>query len=624
MKPSLVLFPGGPIAVGMNISLPLVESNATYWAANHEPNGANERFVETGNPSNPLPLDTPFDEDPSSQLALDGIMVEDEKSTGTWEDVRTAFLQRLANPLLPWNPMPGKPGHNNTLPLNPYLTVDWMPIDLTVFNGEDTHPGSSWMGMGEWDPFDSQAATGPNVKLQTRERGSLAVAFPWTYETTIRTNASPAAGNGQNFDFDLVHTLGYLNAAMGGATRKANLGTSIAMYNGSPNTPFPWLAWHNHAYNSPSEVLLVPATSPGRLFHEYGDIQKVATNGESNQGPYVPAPMPNSIRAVSADSNFLPFPHLLNFFQKSQGMTVSGGTATYTTVAPDFSRLLDLLGMPGPFMGAEQWYHPTNFSVAATGTMADGYRPPFNYLPNFREAGRLNLNTLGDYQPIPGIPTPVWDALTANLPNDPATPSGSPNFNNFNMSRRGTSSPGVLLNSGPTAVTPELINNPFRPANAADLMPNFGQLISPGTASSASWGGADLSQLGTSEVGLLRREVASGVDPNRPLFYLQTNANVPANPATRLHAMNRLFNLTTNQANCYAVWISLGKFEVQYVGPSPQIPDGYQLGAELGFDDGTQQRHRSFFIIDRTIPVAYEPGKNHNSANCILLRRVLE
>jgi hypothetical protein len=314
---------------------------------------------------------------------------------------------------------------------------------------------------------------------------------------------------------------------------------------------------------------------------------------------------------------------LLNFFQVSKGMTVSGTTATYATVAPDFSRLLDLLGMPGPFMGAEQWYNPTNFASAGTGTMADGYRPPFNYLPNFREAGRLNLNTLGDYDSTMGFPTPVWDALTANLPNDTATPSGSPNFNSFNMSRRGILSPGVLLNSGATADTPELINNPFRPANAADLLPDYSLPIT-GVAGDPSWGGKPMDQYaGTSEAGLLRRDVA-GSDLNRPLFFLQTNADVPANPATRLHGVNRLHNLTTNQANCYAVWISLGKFEVNYVGTSTDIPDGYQLGSELGFEDGTQQRYRSFFILDRTVAVAYETGKNHNAAKCILLRRVLE
>ena len=37
----------------------------------------------------------------------------------------TAFLQRLANPSEPWH-----------IRLNPYITVDWAPIDLHIYNGE--------------------------------------------------------------------------------------------------------------------------------------------------------------------------------------------------------------------------------------------------------------------------------------------------------------------------------------------------------------------------------------------------------------------------------------------------------------------------------------------------------
>ena len=37
----------------------------------------------------------------------------------------TAVLQRLADPDRPWNSV-----------LNPYISVDWIPIDLTVFSGE--------------------------------------------------------------------------------------------------------------------------------------------------------------------------------------------------------------------------------------------------------------------------------------------------------------------------------------------------------------------------------------------------------------------------------------------------------------------------------------------------------
>ncbi len=62
--------------------------------------------------------------------------------TGTTANYRVFHLQRLANPMLPWNPQPlladGKtanPEYNANLPINPYLTVDTASVNLTAFNG---------------------------------------------------------------------------------------------------------------------------------------------------------------------------------------------------------------------------------------------------------------------------------------------------------------------------------------------------------------------------------------------------------------------------------------------------------------------------------------------------------
>ena len=53
-------------------------------------------------------------------------------------------------------------------------------------------------------------------------------------------------------------------------------------------------------------------------------------------------------------------------------------------------------------------------------------------------------------------------------------------------------------------------------------------------------------------------------------------------------------------------------------------PDGYRLGQEIGADSGGATRHRSFFILDRTRAVGYEPGKRHNTDKAVLLRRYIE
>jgi hypothetical protein len=48
------------------------------------------------------------------------------------------------------------------------------------------------------------------------------------------------------------------------------------------------------------------------------------------------------------------------------------------------------------------------------------------------------------------------------------------------------------------------------------------------------------------------------------------------------------------------------------------------FGREAGSETGETHRLRGFEIIDRTIPVAFEPGREHNSRKAIRLRRRIE
>ena len=72
----------------------------------------------------------------------------------------------------------------------------------------------------------------------------------------------------------------------------------------------------------------------------------------------------------------------------------------------------------------------------------------------------------------------------------------------------------------------------------------------------------------------------------------------------------------TTRSNVYAIWITVGYFEVD--------PQTGEPGLERGLEGGEVNRHRAFYIVDRTIPVAFEPGKNHNVDRAVLLRRFIE
>jgi hypothetical protein len=145
---------------------------------------------------------------------------------------------------------------------------------------------------------------------------------------------------------------------------------------------------------------------------------------------------------------------------------------------------------------------------------------------------------------------------------------------------------------------------------------------------------------------LLRQGAVAG----QPLFNFASALdcnNTDRNPFFRYQGIERLNNLVTTRSNVYAVWITVGYFEVEpaakmlaRVNPgwnATQIQtyiqaaqargvylDGYTLGRELGTDTGQIERHRAFYIFDRTIPVGFQRGQDLNVDKAILINRVLE
>lgn len=94
-----------------------------------------------------------------------------------------------------------------------------------------------------------------------------------------------------------------------------------------------------------------------------------------------------------------------------------------------------------------------------------------------------------------------------------------------------------------------------------------------------------------------------------------TNSSVSCDPTSRFN-MYRVGNLATTRSNVFAVWLTMGFFEVD---ASDKV-----TGVELGSDSGERKRYRAFYMIDRTIPVGFERGKNHNADKVIILRRMLQ
>jgi hypothetical protein len=73
----------------------------------------------------------------------------------------------------------------------------------------------------------------------------------------------------------------------------------------------------------------------------------------------------------------------------------------------------------------------------------------------------------------------------------------------------------------------------------------------------------------------------------------------------RHQTAGRLANTVTTRSNVFAVWITIGYFD----GNNERTP---------------VKRHRGFYIFDRSIPIGYQPGKDLNVEDAILLRRIIE
>jgi len=67
---------------------------------------------------------------------------------------------------------------------------------------------------------------------------------------------------------------------------------------------------------------------------------------------------------------------------------------------------------------------------------------------------------------------------------------------------------------------------------------------------------------------------------------------------------NRLANIGTPRSNVFAIWVTLRAMV-------PNDPDSVRY-------------HRAFYIVDRSIPVGFEAGSDHNVSDCIRLRRIIE
>jgi len=539
-------------------------------------------------PSTSKAVDTPLDMPGGPWDRSDGLIIQ---TPGTLPDFRTIYLQRLANPLLPWHP-----------DTNPYLTVDVSTSNLTVFNSRSPMPTNQNAGREffsverGWknDPSNLMTATNTQNNLWGRENSlnptNLAdrMAIPGA-----ATEQRPILRSGANFPMQNIPdcTIGFLNRSFMDSNP-----ADLTLRQIQPDQPFPWMNWNNRPYISAAELMQVPTVRSSQLLSAFAmegsaGPQEVYTGSTNTVNPN-----------LETDGRF---GHLANFFRHDNTQGIAG-----------LYRVLEYLHVPSRFVGTETWLNPAAFgqSVSNTSDPRMNRQPPFNRISSYRDPGRVNLNTMANEN--------VYFGLMHGDPLGGGTAHQGPAWDALVDSRRGygTTQPALqLLDSAPT-----FFQNPFRSSGAGEMVP----LPTMTTAAGVNC--------------TLLREAAAGT----PLFAgTNTNPydNTNRNPYFRYQPMTRLSNLVTTRSNVYAVWVTIGFFEVEEIsrvdfGTRHSItdvairdalydrvhPDGFQLGQEAGNETGDITRIREFAVIDRTVPVAFEPGKNHNAERAIRLRRRID
>lgn len=586
-------------------------------------------------------------------------------TNGTLPSFCVIHLQRLADPTQPWH-----------VTGNPYRTVDSSLVDLTVFNGvtsdSETNYGVSnqetyWCwerGEDElkYDPFNPSlppsTATDPHpnalmepsrfldgrpVTKRRLWRQTLLADRKYTSLPSLMT-ASELPGAGHYFNRLLTRSLGGLNYWYSNPNWEPALGSVFA------NLPFPWLTWNDRPYVSQYELMQVPATSSYELLRRYDfDPNLEYQNGEFS--PPLPArPTPgldaNDPAYPATAPPFWPYPLPIPFphpspkarpdawpYDKSGSTTSQAGIESpqfghllnffyADTDSHNLHQLFEYVHVPSRFNGAETIFNPAVFQQGP-GQNTDFFYPPFNRLPNYREPGRVNLNTM--MNPV------VWEGVLNGFP--------GPSFYDLAASRRGFSN---LVIDGEY---PTFFANPFRAPGTSQFVPPL--------VSTKSLVATDV------DTTLLRTRTWTHVytpynhhnpadltddtpiiDPAtmRPRQYMQERRGMlfqssstrfaddaQRNSYFRYQNLHRLGNLLTIRSNVYAIWITVGYFEAEPVTPDTTLhPDGFRVAQELGLDSGEARRHRAFYFVDRTIPVAFQPGQNHNVDKCVLLRRFIE
>ena len=228
--------------------------------------------------------------------------------------------------------------------------------------------------------------------------------------------------------------------------------------------------------------------------------------------------------------------------------------------------LLEAVTVPTQFAGVhDSWTDSSNNLRTRTGI--DSRITPVNQLCSYREPGRVNVNTVTSPQ--------VWDAVVAGpFPVEDRNANGT-------------------LDSGEDKPPDYSVTSPSSDGTDNRTFAEFYSALS--TPPPPRQSVRDLFDL-------------AGLAGSPTMFdtsatYRQV-VDVDLNPQHKIYTASRLANTATVRSNLFAVWVTLRE--------------------SISGDADSVKYHRAFYIIDRSIPVGFQAGQDHNVKDTIRLRRIIE
>jgi hypothetical protein len=441
-------------------------------------------------------------------------------------------------------------------------------------------------------------------------------------------------------------------------------------YNGSPRdltSP----VWFNRTYANAHELMLVPMTSAGQFgsFFSTSDSDLLRT-------PFEYLPSFQSFNGLATDlanvgsSDFLDYVPTNNTQQERESIRLGGywlrrsgdwpgtvrGGIQPPVVQADWGMLLELVETPPVYVdtvkrldvtqveaaaNADAWaarflasYVPPDYTNNGEGASFRGSTilAPMHQLPSYVSPGKINLNTIPMQQ---GAVSHVFQGLEYLYESiNERTSLSNALTRQFFITRRGyqgTSSTWLGSFTGmdpnyPTmfagAYRSGLSTNlyPYAPHNASTVLPQVVQRgryagestvlrsLDPDSTALQQENGPSQGTLLFSPYSIASLEQNGFPNDNLELVESKQNAFI------RYQRAMRLSNLTTDQSNIFAVWITVGLFEYD---------PATGFGREYVNLSGEAEREKSFYVIDRTVPVGFIPGEDLNTDRAVLLRRTI-